>query len=87
MPDTREPGDKGSMQGQIKTPMCKENVDNQGGGGSGSSPKVHSYSGTMNLDAAGPSKGAMKTDSKIEGPGMKGNWDTQITIKGSNKKY
>lgn len=84
--EKREPGDKGSMQGQIKTPMCSENVDNQGGGGSGSSPKVHSYKNTMNLDAAGPSKGAMKTDSKIEGPGAKGNWDTQIKISGSNVK-
>lgn len=81
MPDTREPGDKGSMQGQIKTPMCKENVGNKG------DPGVEKFSGTMNLNAAGPSKGAMKTDSKIEGPGATGKWDTQIKISGSNVKH
>lgn len=74
------PGDKGSKQGQIQTPMCSENVDNQGGG------KTHDYSGTMNLNAAGPSNGGLKTDNKIEGPGAKGDWSTQITIKGSNLK-
>ncbi len=79
----REPGEKGSMQGQIKTPMCKENVDNQG------DPGVHSFKSTMNLNAAGPSKGAMKTDGTIDGPGAKGNWATQINISGKNtgKKY
>lgn len=79
---TREPGDEGSKQGQIDTPMCKENVGNKGGG------KTHSYKDTMNLNAAGPSKGAMKTDGTIEGPGAKGDWDTQVRIKGNNtKKY
>jgi hypothetical protein len=76
----REPGDPGSKQNQIATPMCKENVDNKGGG------KTHSYADTMNLNAAGPSSGDLKTDNKIEGPGAKGNWDTQISIKGSNLK-
>lgn len=69
------PGDEGSMQGQIKTPMCSENVGNDGGG------KTHSYKkavGTID-------KGGKAND--IEGPGMKGNWDTQISIKGTNKKY
>lgn len=78
----REPGEKGSMQGQIKTPMCSENVGNKG------DPGTHSFKSTMNLNAAGPSKGAMKTDNKIDGPGAKGNWDTQISISGNNtKKY
>jgi hypothetical protein len=77
----REPGEDGSMQGQIKTPMCAENVGNKGGG------KVHSYAKTMNLNAAGPSKGAMKTDNTIDGPGAKGDWSTQINIKGNNTKH
>ncbi len=77
----REPGEKGSTQGQIDTPMCSENVGNKGGG------KTHSYKNTMNLDAAGPSKGAMKTDNKIDGPGAKGNWDTQEKISGSNVSH
>ncbi len=80
--ETREPGEKGSMQGQIKTPMCSENVQNKGGAG-----KVEKFSGTMNLNAAGPGKGAMKTDGSIKGPGAQGNWDTQISIKGSNVKH
>lgn len=63
-----EPGKSGSMQGQIKTPMSPTNVGNKGGG------KTHDYSNTMNLNAAGPSKGAMKTDDKIQGPGEKGRW-------------
>ena len=73
---SREPGDDGSTQGQIKTPMCSENVDNQGDG------KVHSYKkavGSLDKSSAANS---------IEGPGAKGNWDTQMKISGSNKgKY
>lgn len=71
----RDPGDEGSMQGQIQTPMCSENVGNKGGG------KTHSFKkavGDLNNTSAA---------NTIEGPGMKGDWDTQITIKGSNKKY
>lgn len=71
----REPGDDGSMQGQIKTPMCDENVGNKGGG------KTHSYKkaiGNLNNTSAA---------NMIDGPGMKGDWSTQITIKGTNKKY
>lgn len=67
----REPGEAGSMQGDIKTPMCSENVGNKGGG------KTKSYSGM-------PSSG---TDSGlVMGPGAKGKWDTQINISGSNVK-
>ena len=80
MADIKGPGQSGSTQGQIKTPMMSQNVANKGG------EKVHSFKSTMNLDAAGPSKGALKTDSKIEGPGVTCNWDTQKTIKGSNLK-
>jgi hypothetical protein len=60
-------GGKGSMQGQIKTPMAAENVCNKGGGA------THSYKNTMNLDSAG-GKGGMKTDGSIKGPGEKGKW-------------
>jgi hypothetical protein len=80
----REPGEDGSTQGQIQTPMCKDNVQNKKGG------DTHSYKGTMNLNAAGNGNGGLKTDSKIEGPGANCNWDTQITIKGNNtgkRKY
>jgi hypothetical protein len=59
------PGDPGSQQGQIKTPMCDENVSNKGGG------RTHSYAGTFNANAAGGSKGTVRTDDKIEGPGQK----------------
>lgn len=79
--ETREPGEKGSMQGQIKTPMCSENVGNKG------DPKTHSFKSTMNLDAAGPGKGAMKTDGSIKGPGAQGNWTGGTSIKGSNVKH
>lgn len=72
----REPGEEGSTQGQIKTPMCSENVGNDGGG------KTHSFKkATGKIDKGG---GA---GNSIEGPGMTGNWDTQIKISGTNKKY
>lgn len=71
MADITGPGDKGSTQGQIQTPMCKENVDNQGDG------KVHSYKNTMNI-------GSTSSSNTIEGPGAKGKWNTQIDITGSN---
>lgn len=58
----------GSTQGQIDTPMCSENVGNKGGG------RTHSFAGTFNANAAGPGRGAIKTDDKIEGPGVKGEW-------------
>ena len=77
----REPGEKGSTQGQIMTPMCDENVSNKGGG------DIHSYKGVVNTKSAGPSSGDLKTDNAIEGPGVKGNWDTQVKITGNNKKY
>jgi hypothetical protein len=75
MPDTKGPGKEGSTQGQIKTPMSSENVDN------GGDAPVHSYKkATGNISKSG--------GASIEGPGAEGNWDTQITIKGSNKgKY
>lgn len=75
MAEMKGPGDEGSTQGQIKTPMCDENVDNKGGEG-----KVHSYKKAVGaLDKSGASN-------SIEGPGAKGNWDTQVSIKGSNTK-
>lgn len=68
------PGDKGSMQGQIKTPMCSENVGNKG------DPKTHSYKkATGNPSTSG--------GGGIKGPGAQGKWDTQITISGNNLKY
>lgn len=75
MAETKGPGLSGSTQGQINTPMCSENVDNQG------DAKVHNYEkATGKINTTG--------GSSIEGPGAKGNWDTQVTIKGSNKgKY
>ena len=79
MPDTmkpREPGEDGSMQGQIKTPMCSENVQSKGEG------KVHSFKkATGDIDKSG-GKG-----NSIEGPGMKGEWTGGINIKGSNRRY
>jgi hypothetical protein len=72
---TREPGEDGSTQGQIQTPMCSENVANKGG------EKTHSFKKAVgSIDKSGKAN-------TIEGPGMTGNWDTQISIKGSNKKY
>jgi hypothetical protein len=71
----REPGEEGSTQGQIETPMCSENVGNKSGGA------THSYKKAVgDINKAG-------TNNDIEGPGMKGDWDTQITIKGTNRKY
>lgn len=75
MADKKGPGEEGSTQGQIKTPMCSENVGNDGGG------KTHSFKkavGDINKGGAANS---------IEGPGMKGNWSAGIKISGSNKKY
>lgn len=71
---TREPGEDGSTQGQIKTPMCSENVANKGGG------KTHSFAkatGDINKDG----------NASIAGPGIKGKWTAGINITGSNKKY
>ncbi len=75
MPDKREPGESGSMQGQIKTPMCSENVGNKGGG------KTHSYAkATGDVSTSGKAS--------IKGPGAQGKWDTQISINGNNtNKY
>jgi hypothetical protein len=72
----REPGEDGSTQGQIMTPMCSENVGNKG---DGKTKSFKSVVGAANDKSSG--------NASIEGPGMKGNWDTQISIKGSNKKY
>ena len=75
MAEIKGPGDEGSTQGQIKTPMCSENVDNQGDG------KVdYMKKATGSLD-----KGGKNND--IEGPGMKGSWTAGIKITGTNKKY
>lgn len=73
----REPGEEGSTQGQIQTPMCSANVKNEGGG------KTQSFKKAVG-DINKSGNGSANT---IEGPGMKGNWDTQISIKGTNKKY
>jgi hypothetical protein len=62
----------GSMQGQIKTPMSAENVDNQGDG------KVHSYKNITGEASGEAGKGGIK------GPGAQGNWDASKTIKGTN---
>lgn len=59
----REPMDKGSTVGQIKTPMCPENV------GRKNTPGTHSYKNTYN-----EGKGGSKTSNTIEGPGVKGEW-------------
>lgn len=68
----REPGEPGSMQGVIKTPMCSANVGNEGGG------KTHTFKGMPSANGG----------VSIEGPGADGKWDTQINISGSNKgKY
>lgn len=55
------PGDPGSMQGPIKTPMCSANVGNKGGGA------TESYS---KITGAFKSSGSGKGD--IYGPGTKG---------------
>lgn len=71
---TREPGEDGSTQGQIQTPMCSENVANKKGG------DTHSYEkATGKINDSG--------STSIEGPGMKGNWDAGIKISGTNRKY
>ena len=64
---------KGSQNGDIKTPMCAENVDNQGDG------KIHSYKGVANTSESGGKGG-----SDIEGPGAKGQWTASIKISGTN---
>lgn len=54
------PGDMGSMQGPIKTPMCDKNVSNKGGGATQSYSKITSgFKGS-------------KGDAAIYGPGTKG---------------
>lgn len=58
------PGDDGTTVGQIKTPMCPENV------GRKNDPGTHSYKGTFNTGGKGGSKGG----STISGPGVKGSW-------------
>lgn len=69
----REPGEPGSTTGDIKTPMCSENVGNKGGG------KTHSYKGMP--DSSGDA-------GLVKGPGAQGKWDAGISIKGSNaNKY
>ena len=71
---TREPGEDGTTQGQIKTPMCPTNIQSKGGG------KTHSYAKAVgNIDESG--------DGKIKGPGMQGKWTAGINITGTNKKY
>lgn len=62
------PGDNGSMQGQIKTPMCSQNVGNKGGG------DTHDYSKAV---GSASSKGSGSGKSDIYGPG------TKNSIKGS----
>ena len=74
MAEISGPGQDGSMQGQIKTPMSSKNVSNKG------DAPVHDYSKAVGNVSQG---GAANS---IEGPGAKGNWDTQTTIKGSNTK-
>lgn len=66
---SREPGDPGCMQGQIKTPMCTENVGNKGDGG------VKTYKGMPE---------GSTDNGLVMGPGAKGKWDTQVSIRGSN---
>lgn len=68
----REPGEDGTTVGQIQTPMCSENVGDKQGG------STHSYASV--IKGANGDGGA-----DIYGPGEQGNWDTQETIKGSNK--
>jgi hypothetical protein len=77
------PGDKGTQVGQIKTPMCPENV------GRKNTPGTHSYAKAMDLNSPG-GKG-LKTGSSIQGPGEagtggKGTSDKSPTISGSNAK-
>ncbi len=72
------PGDPGTTVGQIKTPMCSENVGRQ------NTPTTHDYSkATGNPSTSG--------SDQIEGPGVagtggKGLGGPSITISGSNKK-
>ena len=54
----REPGEDGTMVGQIQTPMCPTNV------GRKNTPKILTYEGTMDT-------GGEKGKSQIEGPGTK----------------
>lgn len=62
----RHPMDPGTTVGQIKTPMCSENV------GKKNDPKTHSYRGTYNENSAG-GKG-IPTSNEIKGPGVKGEY-------------
>jgi hypothetical protein len=64
----RNPGEEGTTVGQIKTPMCSENVDRQ------NTPGTHSYSNTFDKDSPGGGRGSMTTSGTIEGPGKKGEW-------------
>jgi hypothetical protein len=75
MATPKSPGGEGSKQDQIQTPMNEDNVDSKGGG------ETHSYKKIT----GGISKGGSVS---IAGPGAEANWDTQVSIKGSNKgKY
>ena len=70
----REPGESGSTTGQIKTPMCSENVGNKGGGA------THSYKGMPDSSSDA---------SLVKGPGAQGKWNAMKDISGTNlgKKY
>ncbi len=72
------PGDPGTTVGQIKTPMCSENV------GRMNTPTTHDYSKATGIATTSGSD-------QIEGPGVAGTGGSGlnspgITIKGSNKK-
>lgn len=64
-----EPGEEGTMVGDIKTPMCSANVGKKGDGSS-----VHKYKGMPSSETDG---------GLIEGPGAKGTGG-EVTIAGSN---
>ena len=68
MPAPRNPGEEGTTVGQIKTPMCSENV------GRKNTPGTETFKGTFNKDSAGGGRGSMTTSNSIEGPGKKGEW-------------
>lgn len=70
MADTKNsPGISGSDAGQIQTPMNSTNAGKKGGG------SIKSYEGMPSTASDG---------NLVEGPGAKGNWSTQVTIKGNN---
>lgn len=69
MADTRNPGDEGSMQGDIKTPMSSVNV------GRKNTPGTEDYKGTFNKNSPGGGRGSMTTGSDIMGPGEKNSYE------------